>query len=105
MRTLEEIVTTAKDGEMPSHEECYWAMLAFDALHTLDHYAVLDLANTEMSAKSRRGAGESFRRSKIALQVSPRDWMGWNNDPSNPQYQKRRKISLVVFDKVLGDSA
>lgn len=37
MRTLYEIINDAKDGNMPTHEECYWAMLCYDGLHNGDH--------------------------------------------------------------------
>lgn len=32
MRTLGEIVNAANDGQVPSHEECFWALLALDRL-------------------------------------------------------------------------
>jgi hypothetical protein len=37
MRTLYEIIEDAKAGNMPTHEECYWAMLCFNALLNMDH--------------------------------------------------------------------
>jgi hypothetical protein len=73
MRTLGEIITSAKDGKKPSYDECYWSMLALDALHHFDHHALLDLMS-----RYREGwdspligveaqAEESFRRIKGAL--------------------------------------
>ena len=42
-RTLVEIVEGAKDGERPTAEECYWAMLALDALTHFDRDALMRL--------------------------------------------------------------
>lgn len=105
MRTLLEIIDSAKSGQMPSHEECYYAMLALSALHYFDHHVL-----SELDEKHRQAwwinlqINESFGRFKNALDKSPKDWIGWNNDPANPEYQKQRKIGKKILDKVLGGS-
>jgi hypothetical protein len=43
---------------------------------------------------------ESFNRYKSALQKSPKDYVGWNNDPMNPEYQKLRQAESKLFDKL-----
>lgn len=101
MRTLGEIIESAKKGNKPSWDECYWAMLALDALHNFDSRALRNLAYKEKNPPnfSKLQADESFRRCKAALAKSPKDWVGRNNDPANPEYQKRRNIALKLFDK------
>lgn len=37
MRTLFEIVEGARDGQKPTHDECYFAMLALGYLLGMDH--------------------------------------------------------------------
>ena len=101
MRTLFEIIDGAKSGEMPTHEECYWAMLALDALHTFDSMALIRLAEGPREFMTPEWEhAESFRRIKLALSKSPKEWVGENNDPANPEYQRRRKIGLKIFEKV-----
>lgn len=110
MRTLYEIIESAKDGEKPSHDECYWAMLALSALHHFDNQDISKLAeyygklgfekNAPFGAKFR--ASESFNRFKKALNKSPQEWVGWNNDPSNPEYQKMRQVANRLLSKVIG---
>ena len=47
MRTLYDIITSAKDGDMPTHEECYWAMLCYEFIFNMDHRNLCDELSTE----------------------------------------------------------
>jgi hypothetical protein len=103
MRTLGEIIESAKDGYMPTHEECYWAMLAFDALHamaTMDmNHLVMDAPNPFNNPEYR--VKEQWGRSKRAMAAVPKDWIGPNNDPANPEYQQFRNVSKKLIDKAV----
>lgn len=89
MRTLGEIIESAKDGQMPTHEECYWAILS-------------DLANRPNKIFGPEWYWkESFNRRKRAYEKDPKTYVGPNNDPANPDYQKRREIALKICDKAM----
>ena len=100
-RTLVEIVEGAKDGERPTAEECYWAMLALDALTHFDRDALMRLIDE--SARVEIAANESLRRFKQAMQIEPRAYMGWSNDPANPEYQKGRQMAQRILEKIAKD--
>lgn len=107
MRTLFEIVEGAKDGAMPTHEECYWAMLAMDGLRHFDHMAVMKLCSKEKTGRvldfmRSTYYEESFRRTKLAVAKSPKDWLGPSNDPSNPEYQKMRRAAFAIARAATG---
>ena len=104
MKTLFEIIDSAKDGKMPTLEECYYAMLALSALHFFDHRILqgLDKPKHQKEWWIKLQAEESFKRFKVALDKSPKDYVGWENDPANPDYQKRRNIGRKIMDKVIG---
>lgn len=102
MRTLFEIIDGAKDGNMPTHEECYWAMLALSTLHYIANSKLMQCVSMNISPlKQKIFAENEFKTSQAALNKSPKDFVGWNNDPSNPEYQKLRKSGAKVIDKVL----
>ena len=102
MRTLSEIIESAKDGNMPTHEECYWAMLVFNALLVIDNRTIRDLAFRPSKVLTTEFyANESFNRLKNALQKDPKTYMGPNNDPANPDCQKRRQVALKIYDKAM----
>ncbi|RDH43534.1 hypothetical protein [Zooshikella ganghwensis] len=44
---------------------------------------------------------EHFYRQKRAYAKDPKSWLGANNDPDNPECQKRREISNKIVDKVM----
>jgi len=101
MRTLSEILEAIKSGEKPGYEECYWAVLALDSLN---HFNFVALERLSEYKKGPFGPGfefqESFNREKAALDKSPREWVGWTYDPSNPDYQQSRRAALSVFETV-----
>lgn len=104
MRTLFEIIESAKDGSKPTHDECYWAMLALDALHNFDARDVMEMKSDSELRRDLR-ASESFNRNKRTLNIPPDKWIGWNNDPANPEYQRMRKMAFGILAKVEADMA
>lgn len=104
MRTLAEILETAKDGQKPDYDECYYAMLALGALHAFDVQDMLKIHQRTPEEKNPFGvkflAEESFNRGKKALSVSPKDYVGWAHDPANPEYQQQRNRFKKLLDKI-----
>ena len=110
MKKLIDIIEALKANENPDYEELRYAVLVLAALNTFDFMAISKLAEAEREKKKPFLAysaewqlKESFRRNKAAFGKSPKEWLGWNNDPENPEYQKCRKISIKIFDKFLKD--
>jgi hypothetical protein len=103
MRTLDEIIESAKDGNMPTHEECYWAMLVYESMLNIDHQqlqeALLPKRVPEFIRKEK--ANNSFNMYKNALNKSPKEFMGPNNDPSSAAYQKMRQMGKRILENFL----
>ena len=103
MRTLLEIIESIKDGEEPTREELYYSVLALEALSSFDH---MDFRRLLKKPDSRFFTiewlnNEVFNRSKNAYRKSPKDWVGWDNDPHNPDYQGMRVMHKRLFDKII----
>lgn len=104
MRSLYEIITDAKDGNMPTHEECYYAMLAYDAMFYFDHKNLLETLLAEKQSPDfirKLRADNSHKMYSGAMGKSPKEWLGWNNDPANPEYQKMRRAGEKLLNKVI----
>jgi hypothetical protein len=107
VRTLFEIVEGAKDGNKPTHEECYYALLALSALHYFDHHEIMNIHEAAEGNKPSlllriKGAfPESFNRFKRALDKDPREWLG-KNVPEDPEYQKMRGLAFKVAERATG---
>ena len=103
MRTLYEIIESTKDGDMTTHEECYWAMLALESMLNIDHRNLREVLLSEKQHPEfirKMKAENSFNMYKGALNKSPKDWLGPNNDPANPEYQRFRSIGKKLIDKI-----
>lgn len=109
MRTLGNIVEAVQRNERPDYEELRYAVLALQALSTFDRMAFMKLAETEREQRKpllTRSAvwqwEEFFNRIKRAMEKSPKEWVGWNNDPENPEFQERRSIALKIYQRCAG---
>jgi hypothetical protein len=97
MRTLSEIIESAKDGNMPSHEEWYWAMLVYNSMFIMEHWQYNEALMAEKLAPvfiCKLKAENSFITYQNMLNKSPKKFMGQSNDPSNPEYQRFRLFSI-----------
>ena len=106
MRVLGKIVEDVMSGGKPLYEELRYAVVAYQALCTFDTSALMKLAEAEREKKLpflTRSAvfqfEEHFNRMKCALAKSPKEWVGWNNDPDNPEVQRRRRVAFAVYEK------
>ncbi len=105
MRALFEIIEAAKIGEPTTHEECLYALLAYSGLAHFDSSALRQLAFEPSTFRTpERQAEESFKRWKMALEKSPKDWLGPSNDPADEECRQRVRMARRLFDKVAGQT-
>ena len=105
-KTLSEIVNEVKSGNKPDYDDLKYAICALDALLTFEGSALTQLYKSEKENKRKLLSNsavwqheESFRRNKAAFNKPPKEWIGWSNDPENPEYLKRRNLSIKLFNK------
>ncbi len=112
MKTLEQIISAVRDGERPDYDDLRYAICAMDALHTFDRNAFMKLAEAERLNKKPYVTysaiyqfEESFNRHKNALGKPPKEYVGWNNDPDNPEFLSRRKQAVNMVSKLMDNNA
>lgn len=104
MRNLYDIIEDCKTNGRPDYEELRYALLVYNFLFNMDHKNLRDeLLKEERPAKFIRElkAQNSFDMAKKALNMSPKEYLGWNNDPENPEYQRFHAIGCKLVDKAL----
>jgi len=111
MKTTFEIIEMVRDGEQPEYDDLIYTICAMSALSTFDNQALMKLAIAEMEGEIERPKNfthsplwqyeEHFTRNKKAYDKPPKDFVGWNNDPNNPEFIERRKQSKKLVDKIL----
>ena len=104
MRTLFEITDGAKNGQKPTHDECYFAMLALDALSTFSNSDIRRIyekaKGTKLGPYVNLFCEDNFRRIKTTLRADPQKWLG-DYIPGNLKYDKNRKIALKIFEAAM----
>ena len=107
MRTLNEIVTAVRDGERPDYDELRYAICAMDALGVFNRNALMKLAEAEKAQKkpflttsAEWQWQEHYRREKAAGEKSPKEYIGWNNDPENPEFLRRRETAKRLMQSI-----
>jgi len=106
MRTLIEIIEGAKDGNKPPHDECYFAMLALEALST---FTTRDLRNVAFETREAKVLGakmlaeEDHKRWQRALNAEPDKWLGPNHTPGTPEQKQGRRVANAIMARVMKD--
>lgn len=104
MKTLDEIIEELKTNGKPEYEDLRYSVLVLVGMLNMDH---INLRNVLMSEKElsplvkKLKAENSFSMYKTALNKPPKEYLGWNNDPENPEYQKFHALGLKILDKVM----
>ena len=108
MRTLGQIIEACRSGEKPDVDELRYAVCAMDALMTFDRLAIWKLADAEKEGKKPflvysaiYQRDENFLRVKCAQEKDPKSYVGWNNDPDNPEFLKRRGQSIKLVESLM----
>lgn len=106
MATLSEIIEAVKNGEKPEYDDLWFGLLALSHLHTFDVQDMLEVFEKTSGQNNMLAmrAEESFNRSKRAMAVPPKQYLGNNWNPDNPEYQKQRKLHLKLFNKFMEDN-
>lgn len=104
--TLGDIIDAVRSGQRPSYDALLYAICALESLSNFDRQALMRLADAEREGRKPLLSNsalfqwdESFRRLKTALEKPPREWIGWNNDPANPEFRERRRSALKLFKR------
>lgn len=106
MKTLDEIIDAVRDGERPDYDDLRYAICALSALEVFDNTALMRLCEAERDGKkpflvtsAQWQFEEHFNRRKRAGCKPPKEYVGWNNDPDNPEFLKRRELAKKVCSK------
>lgn len=105
--TLNQIIERIRSGEKPDYDDLRYAICAMDALTTFDRQAFMKLSSAEeenkpprMTTSAKWQWEEHFNRHKRAGEKPPKEYVGWNNDPDNPEFQSRRNVAKRIVDRI-----
>ena len=104
MRILGEIVDSARTGEEVSKDELLYALIAMSHLSTFDDRALMNLTDAEINGKkpvrtysAEWQCQERMDRIHRVYHKSPKEFIGKDHDPKNPENCKRIKTAKKIF--------
>jgi len=104
MRILSEIVEATKTNQPVEFEELRYALLVYVSMMNMDHRKLRDTLLAEKPIPEfirKMKADNSFNMYHNALNKSPKEYLGWNNDPENPEYQRFHEMGCKLIDKIV----
>ncbi|CAD5377405.1 hypothetical protein OF001_U20332 [Pseudomonas sp. OF001] len=92
MRTLAEIVEDVQGGGTPDEEELRYAVSVLGSLVHAGGSALLRVAELNPTDPVQEFS-DHVARIGAAWRSQPKQWLGWDSDPANPEYQERRRAA------------
>jgi hypothetical protein len=104
MRILADIVEDCKCNKRPDYEELRYALLVYSFMLNMDHRNLIECLTSEKETPlfiKKLKAENSQKMYHDALNKSPKEYLGWNNDPENPEYQRFHAMGTKLVEKAL----
>ena len=76
-------------------------MIALTSLMNMATSTLRKLYKEDMNALEKMRLENIRNAYSTALNKSPKEWLGWNNDPENPEYQKFHAWGKKLVDEAL----
>ena len=101
MRNLIEIIEDCKLNKKSSIDELRYSVIALTSLMNMATSTLRKLYKEDMNALEKMRLENIRNAYSTALNKSPKEWLGWNNDPENPEYQKFHAWGKKLVDEAL----
>jgi len=104
VRNLSEIIEECKTNGRPEYDELRYSVIALVSMLNMDHKNLHEELMREKPLSDflkKMKSDNSHNMYRNALNKSPKDWLGWNNDPENPDYQKFHAMGTKLIEKAL----
>lgn len=101
MRNLIEIIEDCKLNKKPSIDELRYSVIALTSLMNMATSILRKLYKEDMNVLEKMRLENIHNAYSTALNKSPKEWIGWDSDPENPEYQKFHAWGKKIVDKAL----
>lgn len=104
MRTLGEILDMVQTGQKPEYDELRLTVEVLRNLLMITGLGGISLPPKEDASGidwTKIHQEQNIKIFRAACLRSPVDYLGWNNNPDNPEYQKRIKASKRLAEGIL----
>lgn len=98
---MSEIIEDCKLNKPVDNAELKYSVIALTSLMNMAMSALRGFYKDDMKIFDKMHIDNVHNAYSTVLNKSPKDWLGWNNDPENPDYQKFHAIGSKLVDKAL----
>ncbi len=101
MRNLADIIEDVKTNGKPDYEELRYSVLVLTSMMNMASMTIRGLKPDTKEVFLNMKKDNIHRMYHTALNKSPKEYLGWNDDPENPEYQRFHAIGSKLVDKAL----
>ena len=101
MRNLSKIIESCKLNESVDNVELKYATIALTSLVNFSMSTIMRIYDKSENQFDKMRAENVHNAYSKALNKSPKEWLGWNNDPENPEYQRFHSLGNKLVEKAL----
>jgi hypothetical protein len=101
MNDLSVIIENCKLNKEVGNDELKYAVIALTSLMNMSMSTLRNFYKNDMKIFEKMRLENIHNAYSKALNKSPKDWLGWDNDPANPEYQKFHAWGSKLVDKAL----
>lgn len=110
MRSICEIIADAKEGKIPTHEECYWTMLALSSMRHFSNRTLESLAESMDKNKNLiLSCGIHLKSQEYLYDLhfkqvksDPKEWLGAAGNPFSEENKKWRDLGRTIIKNATG---
>jgi hypothetical protein len=88
MKNLSEIIENCKLDKSVDNEDLQYAVIALTKIANMGASTIRHLYKEEARLSDKLRCENFHKAYNSALNKHPKEWIGWNDDPKNPEYQK-----------------
>ena len=101
MKNLFEFIEDCKLNEPVDGQDLRYAVIALTTLLNMASSKLMRFCTKDISSLDELRIVHLYKTYNTALTNSPKDWLGWSNDPANPEYQSFHKMATNIVDKAI----
>lgn len=101
MRNTSEIIEDCKLNNPVDNDELRYSAIALTSLINMALSTLNIFYKDDMKIFDKMRIENVHNSYKSVLDKSPKDWLGWDNDPENPAYQKFHAMGSRLIEKAL----
>jgi len=101
MKKLSEIIDYCKKNKEVDAYDLIYAVVALTYLLNMANSKLLRFYKNDMNKLDKLILENHYKACNAAMNKPPKEWIGWTNDPENPECQEFHSFAEKLVDKAI----